>query len=418
MMNLKKLFSLLITLIIVYVIFQITFKFVSPGHSVEYIIKTEEVKLNVREVYEKSENNSYYFEISDSKNMINFYIFDDLKERNYVIKEINYFKDDEYTCIYPIFKTKETLTDILCVKDKIIHPYQSIKGQNTNVDKFKESVKEYYDEKKYENDLSNSLRKDGTIIYRNNIIPNHYIALENYKGLSIFNEKDVYKKIELFEKDQYKKEISGYYDNKYIVADYNQEYTFNEFYVVDIKSSKQSKIISNNTISLDGYTMSTMEDKMYVYDKNNKEQYTVNLKNNKINKIGNTSSGIKVYQNNNWETYSSYDAYNKKALFNLYKIVDKKYEEYERVDKLSEYYYLYKKENDLYKVYKKSIQNEEVLTYLFTTTNIENVCYIDNYIYYIDKDKIKFYDGLSSKTVLLNKELEFNNSLKFGVYIP
>jgi len=418
MMNLKKLFSLLITLIIVYVIFQITFKFVSDGHSVEYTIKNGEVKLNVKEVYTKKEKSNYYFEISDSNTIFNFQIFDNLKERNYVINEIKYLKANEYTCIYPIFKNKESLTDILCMKDSIIYPYQSIKGINNNIDEFKESLKEYYSEEKYEDNLSNNLKKDGITIYRNNILDNHFLALENYKGISIINKKDINKKIELFENDQYKKEITGFYKSKYIAADYNQGYTFNKFYVVDIKTLKQDKIISNNTLNLDGYTMSTMEDKMYIYDKSNKEQYTVNLKNKSINKVGNASSGIKVYQNGKWNNYSSYDAYDKKTLFNSYKIKDKKYENYERVDKLDNYYYLYKKDGDLYHVYRLLLQNEKILTYLFDTTNIENIEYVDNYIYYLNKNEIKYYDNNYIKTVLLNKELEFNDSLKFGIYIP
>ena len=423
-MNIKKMFLLLITLIIVYIIFQLIFQMVSHGHSVEYIVKSDVVKLKVKEVYtrnEKNEEDNYYFEITDSNQTFNFQIFDDLKKRNYVIKEIKYLKEDEYTCIYPIFKTKNQLTDILCMKDNIIYPYQSIKGKNDLIDKFKDSLKEYYEEDKYQNDLSNSLKKDGITIYRNNILDSHYLALETYKGIALFNKKDVYKKVDLFEKDQYKREIADFYENKYITADYNQEYTFNEFYIVDIKTSKQSKIISNKALSLDGYKMGSIEDKMYVYDSSNKEQYAVQLKNNKISKVGNVSSGIKVYENGTWEHYSSYDAYENKKTFHLYKINNSEFKQYERVDKignvLSGYYYFYELDDDKYHVYRSSVQNNKILTYLFDTTNIENIIYQDDFIYYIEKNKINYFDNLSNKTVLSNKELEFNKNIKFGMYI-
>lgn len=423
-MNIKKMFLLLITLIIVYIIFQLIFQMVSHGHSVEYIVKSDVVKLKVKEVYtrnEKNEEDNYYFEITDSNQTFNFQIFDDLKKRNYVIKEIKYLKEDEYTCIYPIFKTKNQLTDILCMKDNIIYPYQSIKGKNDLIDKFKDSLKEYYEEDKYQNDLSNSLKKDGITIYRNNILDSHYLALETYKGIALFNKKDVYKKVDLFEKDQYKREIADFYENKYITADYNQEYTFNEFYIVDIKTSKQNKIISNKALSLDGYKMGSIEDKMYVYDSSNKEQYAVQLKNNKISKVGNVSSGIKVYENGTWEDYSSYDAYENKKTFHLYKINNSEFKQYERVDKignvLSGYYYFYELDDDKYHVYRSSVQNNKILTYLFDTTNIENIIYQDDFIYYIEKNKINYFDNLSNKTVLSNKELEFNKNIKFGMYI-
>lgn len=423
-MNIKKMCLLLITLIIIYIVFQITFQFVSNGHTVEYTIKSDEVKLKVKEIYtrnELNEKNNYYFEISDSEQLFTFQIFEDLKKRNYVIKDIKYFKGEEYVCIYPIFKMTNQLTDILCIKDNILYPYQSIKGTNEEVDLFKESLSEFYREESYENNLKNDLKKDGITIYRNNILKNHYLALETYKGAAIFNKKDIYKKIDLFEKDQYKKDISTFYKNKYITADYNKDYTFNEFYVVDIKTSKQSKIISDNALSLDAYVMGTIEDKIYIYDRSKKEQYAVHLKNNTISKTGNASSGIKIYVNGEWKDYSSYDAYDSKKTFHLYEIEEERFTKFERVDKigniLSGYYYFYEKEDDVYHVYRASVQNDAVLTYLFDTTNIENIVYEDQYIYYIHKNKINYYDGLSEKTVLMNKELEFNKNLKFGIYV-
>lgn len=424
-MNIRKMFVLLITLILVYIGFQCAFQLVSKGHNVEYTIKTSNVKLKVKEIYtrnEKDERNNYYFEIKDSNDTFTLELFHDFKNRNYVIKDIKYLKTDNYTCIYPIFKTEEQLTDILCIKDHIIYPYQSIKGKDKEIDSFKDSLVEIYTEEQYQNDLTNDIKKEGNTFYRNNLLDKHYLALENYKGLYLFNKKDIYKKMELFKNDQYKKTITAFYENKYITADYNQDYTFNEFYVVDIKTLKQSKVISNQALSLDAYTMGVVENKVYIYDKSKKEQYTVDLKNNTISKVGNTSSGIKVYANGAWKDYSSYDAFENEKTFHEYKVEDEKFEHYDRVDKignnLSGYYYLYKKEKDIYKVYKVSVQNLKVRTFLFETTNIENIVYQNDYIYYINGNTINYYkEDTYIKTILMNKELEFNKNLKFGLFI-
>jgi hypothetical protein len=417
--------GLLIGLIIIYILFQTLFKMTSHGHIVEYKIKHDEEKFEVTEVLtykEKQEENNYYFEVKNKDNVFTFQIFEDMKKRNYVIKDIYSYEDSEYTCIYPIFKTEKQLTDILCMKDGIIYPYQSIKGQSEGVDQFKDNLNDMYSEEKYEEDTSNSLKKENLTIYRNNLLPKHYLSLENYKGIYLVNTKDIYKKIELFTNDSYKKEVAAFYLDKYITADYNQKYSFNEFSIVDIKSGKQEKIVSNTALNLDAYVMGTIDEKVYIYDKSNKEQYAINLKNNSISKIGNVSSGIQVYENGTWMDYSSYDAYNEKKTFREYQISDSKYDAYQRVDKVgnekSGYYYFYKKNNNTYDVYRASVQNDEVLTYLFQTTDIQNIIYQDHYIYYINGTDICYYhDDLYIRKVVTNTELEYNKSLKFGLYI-
>lgn len=424
-MNIRKMFCLFISLTIIYIIFQIIFQITSHGHIVEYKIKSNDTKYEIKEILtyrEKNEENNYYFEIKDGNNLFNFQIFEDLEKKNYVIKDIHSFKNNDYSCIYPIFKTEKQLTDILCIKDNIIYPYQSIKGQNKEIDDFKTGLEGVYSEKKYISNNTNTLKKESIIIYRDNLIKKHFLSLENYKGIYLVNTEDIYKKIELFMNDSYKKDISTFYLDKYITADYNQKYSFNEFYVLNIKNGKQEKILSNKALNLDGYIMGSLEDKIYIYDNSDKEQYSVNIKNNSISKVGNTSSGIKLYENNKWIDYSSYDAYENKVTFNEYKINDTKYSEYSRIDKIgnkaSGYYYFYKKKGNKYVVYRASVQNDAVLTYLFETTNIENVIYDDNYIYYINGNDICYYrDDLYVKKVVTNKELEYNTSLKFGLYI-
>ncbi len=424
-MNIRKMLCLFISLTIIYIIFQIIFQMTSHGHTVEYKIKNNEIKYEIKEVLtykEKNEENNYYFEIKENDKLFTFQIFGDLDKRNYVIKDIYSYKSNEYSCIYPIFKTEEQLTDILCIKDNIIYPYQSIKGKNKEIDNFKDSLKDIYSEIIYEDENSNTMKKESITIYRDNLIKNHYLAIENYKGVYLINTNDVYKKIDIFMNDSYKRDIAGFYSDKYITADYNQKYSFNEFYLLNIKTGKQEKILSNKALNLDGYIMGSLEDKIYIYDKSDKEQYSVNIKNNSISKVGNASSGIKIYENNKWIDYSSYDAYDNKTTFNQYKIINSKYSEYSRVDKvgnkLSGYYYFYKRNGNKYDVYRASVQNESVLTYLFETTNIENIIYNEHYIYYINGADILYYkDDLYIKKLITNKELEYNESIKFGLFI-
>ena len=93
---------------------------------------------------------------------------------------------------------------------------------------------------------------------------------------------------------------------------------------------------------------------------------------------------------------------------------------YEKVDKIgnkfSGYYYLYEKINGEYKVYRVNTRNINIRKYLFTTTNINNVVYKDDVVYYINKDTIyKYSEKSGNKSILKSSELEFNDNIKFKV---
>ena len=76
------------------------------------------------------------------------------------------------------------------------------------------------------------------------------------------------------------------------------------------------------------------------------------------------------------------------------------------------------KEN--YKVYRANIENTKELTYLFETSNIEEIQYIEDYIIYKEENYIKIYqDLIGTQKLIKSNELKFNDSLKFyGYKIP
>ena len=125
------------------------------------------------------------------------------------------------------------------------------------------------------------------------------------------------------------------------------------------------------------------------------------------------------YANNKYKNISIYDV--KNYLFSDYSLdnIDKKYFKIDKVgNELSGYYYFYEKINDKYKVYRANVQNKDLLNYLFQTDDCNNIIYYKDYVYYKDGTKIKYYnDKVGSKTVINYKELEFNKSLLFGLYV-
>jgi len=66
---------------------------------------------------------------------------------------------------------------------------------------------------------------------------------------------------------------------------------------------------------------------------------------------------------------------------------------------------------------RKDIQNEESLIYLFNTKSIDNIYYIDDYVYFVNGNKLQVYsNAIGLRDLVQYKELEFNKNLSFSVY--
>lgn len=419
----KKLFNLLIILLIIYFGLEISFINLNKGHNIEYKIKKGNNTFNIKEVYtqkRKNEINNYYFEIKINNEIFNFQTFKNYKKANYIIKDIIYFTDDDYKCLYLIDKNKEQMTDVICKKDNIQYFYNSIKGNSKKIDEYVKKIPNY---KKNKENLENIIDADPLIFYKDNVENNHYLYIENYKGIYLINKKDNVKNITNFKNDVYTNKISTLNGKNYVTANYNEQYKFHEFKIVNILNGKKREIISNDDISFDSYIQGNIDNQVYVFDKNEKKQYRINLNTNTVLLSGDKSKGIENYKNGQMIVGSAYLASNQEIKFNNYtfdtSFNDKTYEKVDKVgNKLSGYYYLYEKENNKYKVYRVNVQNKKILTYLFQTDDIDNVYYYLDYVYYKDGVYIKYYsDAKYIKTLLKNSELEFNKAINFGLYV-
>ena len=54
---------------------------------------------------------------------------------------------------------------------------------------------------------------------------------------------------------------------------------------------------------------------------------------------------------------------------------------------------------------------------MFNVKKISDVYYLDDYVYYKSGNKLKYYSNMTgNRTIVEYNEIEFNNSLIFGVY--
>lgn len=415
----KKIFGLLVFLFVLYFSIQIAFRYLDKGHIYEYTLNKEQ-HFKIKETLiqnTKGEANNYYIEITVNDIIFNIQTSNIYNRATGIIKDIKYFSNSNYTCILPTLHNGELLTDIICKKNDKYYYYNSLKGNDAELDKF---ANDNLDLTKFV-DSTEVLKKNNNMYVYDNLVGNHYIAIDYFKGIYDINKTVNYRKIKVFENEKYSRKISTIVGKYYISANYDKDYDFHLFRTVNLENYNVGTITSDYEISFDSYIQGIVNNSIYLFDKANKKQYKIDVVNKEVTQIGN-ENGIKIYQNGEFIDGNAYEASQKGITFNEYTtdntFNNKQYSKVVKVGNVnSGYTYVYEKVNDKYDVYRASIQNNNILTYLFTTTDIDSVKYVNDYVYFKDSRNIKYFNPLTGiRTLVRYNDLEFNNELKFYIY--
>lgn len=405
----KKIFASLIVLYIAFFFMQFCFNYFKRNHEVTYLINEFTVLEDYRGNLEDEVDN-YYFQIKSGSNTFYIQTFENFNREKKIVKEIKTFKTNEYECILPIFKNEKVITDIICIKDNIQSYYQNLNDKELaeNVSKIEE-----YSAENYISDKTRLITKGTTTYYIDNSVENHYLALTYYKGLKIMDKISL-REVELFDKDKYTQKINGFIDDKYFVINYNDNFESQEFITLNIKSKNKQVIGSDNIINFDSYVQGIVDSSAYIFDKDTKKQYELDLKTKSILRTGNQATGIKYYDGT-WSTKSAYDASENDIIFKKYDQND----DYIRTEMINgkEYGIMYyvKQNRNKYEVY-ESPRTSNKQIYLFTTTDYKTIKYIDNYIYFEDGNTIKYYNNTKGiRTIVKDNEILNNDTIKFNV---
>lgn len=392
--------SKLIILIIILTILVLLCKLIFTISTVKYKITYNNKEFNIEEKY----NDNIYIKIKVDNKVYPIRLYEKTKSRK-LIKNLYYYSDNDYSCILPIINDTVKV-DMMCYKDNIIYDYHLIAGENNELDEYVKNIK-LYDINKFK-DITNDKTNIGSVTtYSKKYIKNK-MAITNYRGLIVDN-----KNIELFKKDVYDNKLSVFFDYYYLVADYNNDYVFKYFYVVDLLNNNVYKIKSKTEISLDSYIQGVVDNKVYLYDKDNEKQYRIDVVKKKVDLIGSENS-IKFYTNNKWQTISSTKA-NKEIYFN-YNTLDNNFTNYDSFIDADNYYYLFKKNSNKYDLYRVD-KNELDIVKFITVVPTMQIYYNKDYIYYQDGDSIYYYsDSSGLQKMLENSELKFNNTIKYYIY--
>ena len=322
----------------------------------------------------------------------------------------------DYECVLPIIDGK-AITDVLCYQDNRYYFYHAIMGKDKKLDDFVKSLdSNLYHQDQWLDNTMDTKEMNNITLYSQNVIPEHVFFLSNMRG--IYQIGDTVLNFEIFKKDIYQKELSALVSSYYVVADYNESSRFRTFYFMDIRTGKISEAKAPNYISFDSYIQGIVDNKLYLYDRDNEKQYCIDPEKKKIEEVGNEKRKIQYYQSGKWDKITVTKAKEKK-LFEMTK-KDLEFQKFDMVyhvgGKASGYYYLLEKVEDGYVLYRTPSQNKKTITYITKIDKVEDLFFLDDYVYFQDGDSIKYYqDEKGTHTLLSYSELEFNDNILFGV---
>lgn len=366
-MNKKLIISIFICILIIII------KYRFSNYTIEYKISDYDVKT----IYK---DKRLYYEIKDKNN--NIYNFDIYVKKNPGKLKINKIKEiegDNFSCIYPTIKNIETYP--LCYQDKIYTDYNLIESDLLE---------------EYKTEIISLEKPKEDFIYNNNLSKNVYVALWNYKGYIVMNDKNYYN-VEIFKKDKYDNNLAYLKDNKIYMADYDSEHEYNKLIVLNLETLKTSEIELKYNIDHDSYFVGNIKNNLYIFDNKHSILYEINTKNNEINIKSNNEKGYVKYDGKKFVECSKKEYKTDKITYN---VEDSKY--------------IYKIENGLY----KAIDDNKKLYQKINNDNIIKIKEEDNKLYYINKDNFMLYEpSKGNKKIFYNYEMTFNNSNVVFVYI-
>ncbi len=430
----KKMFGITVVLFILYTLSQIIYSYIVGGFNISYILDLESGSYNVIETFNfryKTEKlnrrdiSNYYYQIKNNDDMFfSFKLVGDYKGSKRFLIDIEKINNHDMVCIYPIFKDHNNQLDVICKTDAHQFNYLNIKGQYLEIDRFVEALQQKgYNHFSWENKITTPKKYSKIEIYENNLFDNQHIVVWNYKGFYNIS-KDSAKNVQLFTKDQYNNDIAMMVDSFYVVPEYLEGGFFQKIIMANVLTSALTPIEFNFSISPDSFSQGVVNGYLYMVDKREYKQYEVNLNNRTISLVGDKNKPARHFKNGRWFEKSIYDIINNHLMFINNNYIPEELLEYNayRIDNVmgdtDGYYYLYIKENDKTSVYRIDKQNKDVLTLLFETSNLSDVRYIEDSIYFIENDILYIYrDNLGLRPLIKYNEFLFNQTNMYDVFI-
>ena len=355
----KKIIPVIVILIAIFI-----FVIIFTNKEREYTVSYE---LNGFSIIEKYDFNYYTFNVKKDDIELDFAFDHKYTTKRKIVEEVKCDDEDDNKKLCSLRAFDET--KFISVKENKL--YSLFYGSNSD---YNDKVLNTVDNINLYDDLSTIL------------------VWDSYGFKDITNNKEY----NFIDKEQYDNPLTYQYDNYLIVPDYNQSKTFNVFYVIDIKEKKMSKWKLKYNISFNSYFLGDNNGLVYLFDRDNEREYTLDIIKKKIKKVSDSNGGI------------SYEG----RVVN-YSLSDLKYKDIHFKNNKLENYTI--KDNKLYLNYYGSTKNIELVYNLEVKSIVSTAKYG---LYVLSGDSIyHVYEGGNYRKVASYFEWNFSTNNKVFCFL-
>lgn len=390
----KKIVEIIICILVIFCIIKVLKK----DHNINYSI--DKYTINEK-FYIKEKEHQYDIIIENKKNDFSYSLNEKLGKSKKIIKDIKSYKKDNLVCIIPIYK-KDIINNIYCnLKGEAVSNNYLVETDNED---FKVILKKI---KKYKINIPNSSDKKVPFkkieVYKKNIPQGFKYIIWNYKGIYILsNDELLYQKILNY--DLYDNIMSTIVDKYYVLFENTSVNGIENIYYYDLYKNKLNTLKLKDKLSKDSYINGVINNLIYVTDRKEKKQYTINIKKKRVEEVGNEIKLYQKYHNGKPEILSKSDFFMSDQYFDNEAIKDKILTSKTLRRESNYYYYL---EED--KMYRALNNNKKHPILLFELSDIKEWKIINQDILIVREDTLCFYseeNGLMK--IAKSNELNYN----------
>ena len=375
-----------------------------------YVITYKREKFLIKEYYEKTKKHLYTFVISDKDNQYIFQLEHNFHKKKKIIKKIKAYESNQLKCITPIYK-KNIDKNYYCILDKKqVSSDYLVKSHNKDFLSIQRKIKNESIKLPRENNIPYEYKK--MKIYQKNILKDDIYYIWNYKGIDVISNNNI-KTINFIKEDIYDDILSVTINNYFILLDNTSVEGIKKIYYYDVKKNKINVYKPKIIISKDSYINGTIDEWIYITDKEEKKQYRLNIKKEKIERIDQDETAYITYKNNKKIILSKSDFFMKEQYFTNQSMSDSKISISDDIREKEKIYYFIE-DNKMYQSFKINPYHKILL---FELNDIKEWSLLENEIMILQNDTIYSYDDQAGlRKILQSNELKYNykNIYKLG----
>ena len=404
----KKTISFSFVIILIFLVYQFLVTMVKDNHHVTYSISKDDV-FNIDEKYVKNSKQDYYLiKVNSNDNNYVFKIENTFNKQKNIVEDVEIIEQDGYYCLGLNLVGKDKYSYPECIKDGITYSYSSVKDTIDLYDYVSKIKDNNYDKYSSESIKENEL---GLIINRDYIDNNEIIMVYAYKQIDLLYA-NYSRSFSFSSLDNYKNLYGTLVGNYYIIPKITSLPTFDIYIKYDVIDGIRREIELPKSITKQSYINGVDNDKLYIFDKSNKEQIEIDPKEDSVKVVGDVDQEGITFVNGKKQPISVYDLEKEEVLF------EEKKDNYSFDDgeyiASNSYYAIFKKDDDYYKVY-KDYQDTPIL--LFSDADVKDIKVRDDNVYFMKDNGIYKCNLYGIFGLVYRNEFIYNNDNIYDVYL-